>query len=112
MHEMAVIEGVLKLVVEAGEASGAEKVLKIRARMGEYSDIVPVILREYLEIAARGTIAEGAALELTRVPATVRCRECGRTGGTDKRLACTFCGSRNIALVTGREFYVEDIEVQ
>lgn len=112
MHEMAVVHSVLKLVLDTGEKSNADQILKIRLRMGEYSDVVPEIFREYFDLAAKGTLAEGAILELTRVPATIRCRECGRTGMADSRLSCSFCGSSNILLVTGREFYVENIEVQ
>lgn len=113
MHEMAIIQNVLRIVTEEGKKANSQKVLKICIRMGEYSDVVPQILREYFEIAAMDTIAEGAEIVLNRVPAVIRCRDCHWQGPVEHfHVVCKECGSTNITMVSGREFYVESIEVQ
>lgn len=113
MHEMAVVQSVLNITLDAARKNQAERVTKIRIKMGEFSDVVPQILREYFSIAAQGTLAEGAELELTRTPLIIRCRSCGWEGQVDRQsLVCRDCGSRSFAMVTGREFYVESLEAE
>lgn len=113
MHEMAITQSVLNIVLDAARQAGAEKVTAIRIKMGEYSDVVPVVLKEYFAVAARGTAAEGAVLELERLPVTMRCRACRWQGVVDKRrICCGECGGTDLTLLTGREFYVESIEAE
>lgn len=113
MHEMAVVQSVLDITLRAAKENEAQRVTKIRIKMGEFSDVVPQILREYFAIAAQGTLAEGAQLELTRTPLVIRCRSCGWEGQVERQsLTCRECGSRNFAMVTGREFYVESLEAE
>ncbi|MBR5741263.1 MAG: hydrogenase maturation nickel metallochaperone HypA [Firmicutes bacterium] len=113
MHELAITEGILKTVLPAAEQGGAKKILEIRLRIGEFSDIVPECVQAYLDIIGEGTIAEGAKVEWETVPSTVRCRSCGFEGHIDRRSpVCPACGSNDIALLTGREFSVEDLVVE
>ena len=113
MHEMAITQSVLNIVLDAAKQAGAEKITAIRIKMGEYSDVVPVVMKEYFAVAAKGTAAEGAVLELERLPVTMRCRGCHWQGVVDKRrIRCGECGGTDLQLLTGREFYVESIEAQ
>lgn len=113
MHEMALIENVLRIVNGEGKKANAEKILSITIRMGEYSDVVPRILREYFAIASKGSIAEGAKIILNRVPAVMKCRECGWKGSVQHgNVVCGECQSTNLQLISGREFIVESLEAQ
>ena len=113
MHEMSIVQSMLNIALRAGEDAGAKRVKAIRVKMGEYSDVVPVVMREYFAVAAKGTICEGASIEITRIPVTMRCRTCGWQGGVDKlHIRCGGCGGTSLALVTGREFYVESLEAE
>ena len=113
MHEMAVTQSVLNIALEEGKKAGAARITAIRICMGEYSDIVPVILKEYFAIAAKGTAAQGAQLILRRTPVTMRCRACGWQGPVDKlHIQCGACGKTDLALLTGRDFYVESLEAE
>lgn len=113
MHEMAITQSVLNIALEAAGKAGATKITAIRIKMGEYCDVVPVVLRDYFAVAAMGTAAEGAVIELTRLSVTMRCRACHWQGRVDKRhIACPDCGGTDLQLLTGREFYVESIEAE
>lgn len=113
MHEMAITQSVLNIALEAGKKAGAGRITAVRIRMGEYSDVVPSVLREYFAVAARGTPAEGAVIEIQRLPVTMRCRDCAWRGRVDKlRICCPRCGGTDLALLTGREFYVESLEAE
>ena len=64
---------------------------------------------------ARGSIAEGAYLKMNKLPLKVRCRQCHTVYETNMRvrdsLICLECGERDIDIVQGREFLIENIEV-
>ena len=113
MHEMAIVQSMLNIALRAGEDAGAKRVKEIRVKMGEFSDVVPVVIREYFAVAAKGTICEGAEIKITRIPVTMRCRTCGWQGGVDKRhIVCGGCGGTSLSLISGREFYVESLEAE
>ena len=68
MHELALTEGILRIVREQAEKNGFARVLEIRLRVGEYSGIIPECLQEFFPIVSKGTEAEGAELVIRPVP--------------------------------------------
>lgn len=64
MHESGVIEDLMKAVEDAARKNGAQKVTSIKLKIGALAGIEPDHLREHFEIAAVGTMAEGAELEI------------------------------------------------
>ena len=113
MHEMSIVQSMLSIALRAGEDAGAKRIKTIRVKMGEYSDVVPVVMREYFAVAAKGTLCEDAEIEITRIPVVMRCRECGWQGNVDKlHIRCGACGGTSLALISGREFYVESLEAE
>jgi hydrogenase nickel incorporation protein HypA/HybF len=64
MHESGVIEDLMKAVEDAARKNGAQKVTSIKLRIGSLAGIEPDHLREHFVIAAVGTMAEGAALDI------------------------------------------------
>ncbi len=113
MHELALTEGIIDII--RGEASkhGFSRCLEIRLRVGEYSGVLTECLRDCFAIAAKGTLAEGAALRIESVPAAFQCPVCRWQGKLEKHAdACPGCGSTAIRMIAGREFYVEDIKVE
>ena len=113
MHELALTEGIIRIVREQAEKNGFDRVLEIRLRVGEVSGIIPECLLEFFPIASRGTPAEGAELVIQPVPAAFRCLACHYTGPIPPRTACCpECGSTAIRMAAGREFYVENLKVE
>ena len=113
MHELSIAQSLIGLVESEAEKEGFTRVLEIRLRMGEYSGIIPDCLREFFPIASAGTKAEDAALVIETVPAAFRCLDCGYEGAIERRAAaCPACGSTAIRMISGREFYVENLKVE
>ena len=113
MHELAITESVIDLINREARDKGFQKVLAVSLRVGEYSGLVPECLREFFPIAARGSIAEGAALEIQRLPAAFRCLDCGYEGPVERKAACCpDCGSAAIRMTAGREFFVDSLKVE
>ena len=73
MHELAITEGIIKLVKAEAVKQGFTKCLGISLAVGEFSGIVPECVAEFFPIASQGTVAEGAALKFTPGPDRFRC---------------------------------------
>ncbi len=113
MHELAITESVIELINREAREKDFKKVLGISLRVGEYSGIIPECIREFFPIAARGSIAQGAELEIVSLPASFRCLHCGYQGAVDRKAACCpQCASREIRMVSGREFFVDSLKVE
>jgi hydrogenase nickel incorporation protein HypA/HybF len=112
MHELAITQGLIELVLEHAKKAGAKKVLKVNIIAGELSGFVGECMQFYYEQMSKDTIAEGAKLEFKRVPTTGRCRECRKEFIIeDLNWVCPQCKSSNVQLVGGSELFVESIEV-
>ncbi|HSC73094.1 MAG TPA: hydrogenase maturation nickel metallochaperone HypA [Gaiellaceae bacterium] len=63
MHERAVMRQLVRRVVEVAGEENADAVTAIRVRLGALSHFTPEHFREHFLDAARGTPAEGAAVD-------------------------------------------------
>ena len=112
MHEGSVGHNLLHAVLRAAGERGAGRVTTIRARVGGLHPADPESVRFHFERDARGTPAEGAALEIEPVPPSARCPACGIS--FDYHAAangcCPDCGSKELEAVIPPE--VELIEIR
>ncbi len=112
MHELAITQSILDIARSAAEEHGAKQVRSVRIMLGEYSGVVPQCIQYYFDVISKGTIAEGAALDIRRLPVVIHCNFCGRDSRIDKRhVRCPLCASTDLKLIQGREFYIESLEV-
>ena len=115
MHELAVTESLLQVVLRHANEGGAGKVVSVSVRIGGLSDLVNEWVQRYFDHLSRGTVAEGAVIRIERIPATFRCHECGHVFPSDPRtreaIRCPLCSSAEMELVSGRECLVQQIEV-
>lgn len=115
MHEMALTRDVVDIVLEQANAAGATEVRTVYLTIGYVRDIVEDLFEQCFAWMARGTVAEHAELVITRVPLTVRCKECGRVFHIDVHdnatWQCAACGARSYQLETGMEFFINGIDI-
>lgn len=112
MHELAVTQSMLEIAVRHAEQAGAERITRLSIVIGELSSYVDDSVQFYWDLIAAGTIAEGAELAFTRVPAALRCNACGCTFPlSHERYACPQCGSEDVTVEGGQEFYLDSIDV-
>ena len=113
MHELAITEGIMEAAIPEAERFGAKKILEIRLKIGELSGVLPECIQEYFNIVSRGTIAEGARLAVEKIPITIECHACGYDGEIPKRkIHCPRCDSSEIKIKSGREYFVDSLEVE
>lgn len=112
MHELSITEHLLDDCIRTAKQQHASRIRTIRLCIGQLRGIVPECIQVYLDMLAEGTIAEGARIEAVFPPVKVRCRDCRKTGEiTPHHLECPHCGSLRLELLSGKEFYIESLEV-
>jgi len=113
MHELSATEQLLNLTLEHARQARAVRVLKINLVLGDLSSFVAESIRFCFDILSKGTNAENAFLSISRKPARVRCEKC-KDEFTPREMnwACPRCNGFIEEVVSGREFYVESIEVE
>ena len=112
MHELSVCQSLLEQVERIAADHGAERVERIRLRIGPLSGVEADLLRSAYPLAAAGTIAEGAELDIEPAPVLVHCVSCGaETEATPNRLLCGACGDWHTRLVSGDELLLASLEL-
>jgi len=110
MHELSVASAVIDTAVSH---SGGCPVTVVSVRVGGLRQVVPDSLRFYFEIVARGTVCEGARLELTEVEPRLCCAACGREWELQfPAFRCPDCASADVTVMCGEELQVDYIEVE
>jgi hydrogenase nickel incorporation protein HypA/HybF len=113
MHELAVTESILEIALRHAREQKAKRITDLHLVIGQWTSIVDDSVQFYWDIISDGTIAKGATLHFRRVKTLLSCQDCGQEYEpvTDD-LACPNCGSTNVKVKTGEEFYLEAIDVE
>ena len=109
MHELGITRNVVAICAE--RASGA-RVTRVTLEVGKLSAVMPDALRFCFEICAKGTVVEGAELEIIEIPGRGRCRECADEMVLNQLFGRCLCGSSNLQLLAGEEFKIKQMEVE
>jgi hydrogenase nickel incorporation protein HypA/HybF len=113
MHESSITESLLSLAVEKANEAKAGKITRINLVVGELAGVVPECVQFYFDFISKNTIADGAELSFVNKPATVRCRKCDKIFTPNNNdWSCPDCHEPGVEIVTGRECYMESIEVE
>jgi hydrogenase nickel incorporation protein HypA/HybF len=81
--------------------------------IGQLSSIIDDSILFYWDIISKDTIAEGARIKFKRIPTQMVCLNCGNTYTPgDLDFDCPECGSSKIKIQSGREFFLESIDVE
>jgi hydrogenase nickel incorporation protein HypA/HybF len=110
MHELSITEAILDVVLRH---AGPARVTAVHLTVGELSSFVDDSIQLFWTELARGTAAEGAKLHFEKLPATLRCLDCGNEfplASPDFR--CPACGSTRAVPHGGRDCFVHSIEIE
>jgi hydrogenase nickel incorporation protein HypA/HybF len=112
MHEVALAEGVLHIVMDAARTNAAVRVHTVWVELGALAHVEPDALAFCFDAVTRGSVAEGAKLKIARTAGAAWCMPCGdrfplaRLGD-----ACPQCGSYQLQVVAGDEMRVKEIGI-
>lgn len=112
MHEYSITQSLLSLALEKANEAKASKITKINVVLGELSGVVVECVQFYFDFLSKDTIASGASLSFERTPTKLRCRNCDVVFlPGNYNWSCPDCQEASIEIVSGRECYMESIEV-
>ncbi len=116
MHELPITESILKIVLKHAKMNSARKVMAIHLQVGKLSDLEDDWIQRYFDYLSKGTLAEGAMLKIERTPIMVQCNACSTSYKAEMArmgdLVCPACGEKDGTLLSGREYYIKEMEVQ
>lgn len=116
MHELPITEGILKIVLTHAEKNDVRKVMTIHLQIGKLSDLEDEWVQRYFDYLSKGTIAEGAKLKIERTPIVLKCNNCCATYNVEVTnigdAVCPDCGQKECKLISGREYFIKNMEVQ
>lgn len=108
MHEMAITQSVVDAVCE--HAAG-RRVHSVRVQVGALCAVVPDAMEFCFGLAAEGTAADGARLDLDVQPGSALCRTCGDEFPLPDLILLCPCGSADVEVLTGKDLRILSMEV-
>jgi hydrogenase nickel incorporation protein HypA/HybF len=114
MHELSIAVSLVDIAAREATEAGSEKVSKVRLRIGALSGVVRDALEFSFDIAAGGTIVEGAALEIEELPVVIHCPACDADRELPGvfRFRCPVCDTPSADIRQGKELEITSLEIQ
>ena len=112
MHELSIAQSIFDIVHSAVPAGQTGEVRSVRVRVGRHSGVVADSLDFCFGVLVADTPLHNAKLLIEAVPTVVECRECRQSFSLeDLALFCPSCGGTDVALVSGTELQVTEVEL-
>lgn len=113
MHELPVTESILEIAIRNAKNANATRIININIVIGQLATIVDESIQFYWDIISKDTIAEGAKLTFNRISAEMLCLSCNYRFAPDGiNYQCPKCGSFQVKVSAGDEFYLDTIDIE
>jgi hydrogenase nickel incorporation protein HypA/HybF len=112
MHEISLMQDALILAAKRATEAGGQRIHRLTMRVGPLSGAVPDAMEFAFELVAKGTMAEGATLEIQRAPIVCYCPTCSTEfQPSDFVCECPTCHQPSADVRGGRELELASLEV-
>ena len=113
MHEAAVAEDILGIAIDAAKKADANAITEVNIAVGEMTGLELSSLEFSFNVIKDGTIAQNAALNISRTKLIGQCNKCGRKIHlTHYNFFCPYCKEGILKIISGREMKVLSIETE
>jgi len=113
MHEMSLCEGIIEIAEEQASIQNYSSVKSIRLEIGGLSCAEPEAMRFAFDAVAKGTIADGARLDIDQIPGQGWCTACENEVEIGQRYdACPLCEHYPLEIRAGDAMRIKDMEVE
>lgn len=113
MHELSIACSLVKAATLQATSHRAGRVVRLDVVLGALSGVETEALMFCFPAVTRGTMCDGALLNVEIVPATGRCADCLTTFEVfDFMTPCPDCGTWPIRIEGGREMTLRALEVE
>ena len=112
MHEMAICESIRETLEAQSAAHNFTRIKRVCLEIGPLSGVEPEALRFSFDVVMKGSLADGAQLEIIAPTAEAWCMNCAETVPIEQRFdACGKCGSHHLQVTAGEELRIKELEV-
>jgi hydrogenase nickel incorporation protein HypA/HybF len=108
MHELGIAMDVLDAATQRAEGA---RIKRITLEIGALAAVLPDALLFCFDLAAEGTSAEGATLEVRQVPGRAQCRACQGMVELQRPFGVCACGCSDLTWMSGNELRIVRLEV-
>jgi len=113
MHELTIAMELVAAAVREAQKHNARRVQALVCRVGLMQQIVPDMLTEAFALAAAGTPAEGAAVEIKTILPRGLCRACGAEAEQSEwTYRCPECGSNDLRVTGGDDLVLASVVLE
>lgn len=106
MHELGITRNIVAIVCEKAKT---DRVTRVTIAIGKLSAVLPQAVRFCFDVVSRGTVLEGAELEIIEIEGTAKCRTCGTHFTLEHLYGRCPCGSADLTRLTGEELLVKEM---
>lgn len=113
MHEMSLCEGILQILEDQARPREYRTVKTVWLEVGILAGVEMEALKFAFNVVTRGTLADGARLEVIEIGGQAWCLPCEKTVSVNARFdACPECGGYQLQICGGEELQVKELEVE
>ena len=110
MHELSITQNIVAI---AAEHAGERTVRCVRLQIGALSGVQVEAIRFCFDVCAKGTILEGATLEIDEVPGKGLCTNCQKEIPLTRLVGVCPCEKRaRVNIVQGEELLIKEMEME
>lgn len=111
MHELSIAQSLFDIILEESERNNLKQVQRVKLQIGVMASVVPDSLRFCFELVTKGTLAEGAVLEIETSPVVAQCSNCKVKFNVENHMfLCPECGDPAVSIVSGRDLALMSME--
>lgn len=112
MHEISICESIRGVIEDQANKHGFAEVRRITLEIGAFAGVEKTALLFGFDVVMRGSIADGAVVEIIDLPGRARCYDCDDVVEIPDRLApCPICGGGRLLPEGGDEMRIKSMEV-
>lgn len=114
MHEVSVMQGVVKAILQSLSQAGASHVTNVQLTIGRSGHFTEENVRQYFEVLTKDTPVEGASLTISWLPSTVQCLSCFHRFSScepAEQTKCPLCGDLVMEIDHQETCFVSTIDI-
>jgi len=111
MHEISLCESMRELIEEQAQIHGETRIARVRLEIGSFAGVEKQALIFAFDVVMRGSVADGAKLEIIDLPGRAKCIDCNAEVDLEERLSpCPLCRGFQLVVTGGTEIRIKDLE--
>lgn len=109
MHELGITRNIVSIV---SDAANGRPVRRVTLEIGKLSGVMAHAVEFCFDVVAKGTVLEGATLEILEIDGQGKCFACGAEFTMPSLFTPCPCGSRQSARLRGEELKIKTMELE